>query len=106
MKPETVYLPVKVEEDTNTGVFVKYIHSGHKYPVKEQKAFVFTPKQLNEYTKEVIKQALETAAGKAITKDDPYSYTGNTGSEYPADIIVDKESITKTAEETFKKFEV
>jgi hypothetical protein len=27
------------------------------------------------------------------TKDDPYSYTGNTGSEYPPDVIVDEDSI-------------
>lgn len=73
---------------------------------KKQTGYFFTSEQLNEYTKGVIKQALETAADKAITKDAPYSYTGNTGSEYPPDIIVDKESIANTAEETFKKFEV
>ena len=71
--------------------------------VKEQEAFVFTPEQLNEYTQLVIKQALETAAEKAnsfIDGDESVYIQGNVWSE------VDKQSITNTFEETYKKFEV
>ena len=87
MKPtkQTVYLPVE-----------NFIT-----PVKEE-GYFFTPEQLNEYTQGVIKQALETAAQKAVTKDE---WEGNTGSEY-CDTVVDKQSITNTFEETYKKFEV
>ncbi len=72
MKPtkQIVYLPVKIGNDTNTGLIVKYIRSGHKYPIEEQQAFVFTPEQLNEYTQSVIKQALETAAEEVETKQE------------------------------------
>lgn len=70
--------------------------------VKEQEAFVFTSEELNEYTANVIKQALETAAEKAVTKDE---WWGNTGSEY-CNTVVDKQSITNTFKKTYKKFEV
>ena len=70
--------------------------------VKEQEAFVFTPEQLNEYTQSVIKQALQTAAEEAVTKDE---WWGNTGSEY-CDTVVDWQSITNTFEQTFQKFKV
>ena len=43
--------------------------------------------------KEACKQTLELAAEKAKTKYDDSSYCGNTGSEYEADIIVNKQSI-------------
>lgn len=66
-----------------------------------------------EIIKDIIKQAqldmLEYAVNKAAnnsrTMDDPYSYTGNTGSEYPPDIIVDKQSILKTIDEIKKELE-
>ena len=40
-----------------------------------------------------VTAALKVASEKGRIIDDPYSYTGNTGSEYPPDSILDKESI-------------
>ena len=57
--------------------------------------YFFTPKQLNEYTQKVIKQTLETAAEKA---------TYYSSFEYSKDR--NKQSITNTFEETFKKFKI
>lgn len=48
-----------------------------------------------EFTKYHVEAALEAAAKKAKIIDDPNSYTGNTGSEYPPDQIVSDESILK-----------
>ena len=99
---QTVYLPVKVEY-------------GLKTELIQEEGYFFTPEQLNEYTANVIKQALETAAENAkVVKDlgedlngtfvfevTKYYYVEN---GYP--IYTDKESITNTFEETFKQFEV
>ena len=87
--------------------------------------YFFTPDQLNEYTQNVIKQALETAAEKAKIKEDEletesytkadefaqgksYSYTTDMdGCLIGVDTFeIDKQSITSTFEETFKQFEV
>lgn len=125
MKPikQTVYLPVKVKDELplkdgeycvfsrcNTsspledfatlkfqnGKFQEISNWKHIYWLKPQEAFVFTSEQLNEYTANIIKQALETAAEKAkIIKSVNFGWEK-----------VDKESITNTFEETFKKFEV
>ena len=68
-----------------------------------QQGYFFTPEQLNEYTANVIKQALETAAEKAnsfIDGDESVYIQGNVWSE------VNKQSITNTFEETYKKFQV
>ena len=88
LKKQTVYLPTKVEDEaipeyTNAIVScegnahfnqVKYYASHFKedfemvtHWLKPQEAFVFTPEQLNEYTANVIKQALETAAESKCT---------------------------------------
>lgn len=40
-----------------------------------------------------VEAALKEASIKAKQIEDPYDYTGNTGSEYPADYIIDKNSI-------------
>lgn len=56
----------------------------------------FTPEQLNEYTQNVIKQALETAAEKAESY--VFEEDGETCCE------VRKQSITNTFEETYKQF--
>ena len=45
------------------------------------------------YTKLHVQAALQAASKKAKIIDDPTSYTGNTGSEYPAGQIVDENSI-------------
>ena len=96
MTKQTVYLPVNGEQD-------KVVCND--YPdwmdritgVLEQEGYFFTTEQLNEYTANVIKQALETAADKAKT-----TYV----SQWSNDECVDKQSITNTFEETYKKFEV
>lgn len=102
---------MKPEKQT---VFIKEIHHydwlikshnddliGH---VKEQEGYFFTAGELNNYTREVIKQALETAAEKAELKDKGGWNTD--GTMYLSNMKLEKESITNTAEETFKKFEV
>ena len=63
-----------------------------------QQGYFFTPEQLNEYTQNVIKQALETAAETKVKG--VYSNESFSRNDY------DKDSITNTFEETFKKFEV
>jgi len=50
---------------------------------------------LNYWKKEAWNEAIRSAAENASTIDDPNCYCGNTGSEYPPDVIVDKESILK-----------
>lgn len=57
MKPTklTVYLPVRENIIFHTESF------------KKQEGYFFTPKQLNEYTQDVIKQAFE--AGRRLTVD-------------------------------------
>lgn len=110
MKPtkQTVYLPVNGEQE-------KVVC--HDYPdwmdtisgVIEEEGYFFTAKQLNEYTQNVIKQALETAAENAETKIEE-SYAGSLGNAegklYDEVQIVDKQSITNTFKEILKRFEV
>lgn len=143
---QTVYLPVKVEDEIPEldGYYrtqeegTSYLHNGNwfnnhllekpRYPIhwlKEQESFVFTPEQLNEYTANVIKQTLETAAEKAEIKEDTldtesykkadefaerksYSYVTDTdGCLVGVDTFeVNKQSITNTFEETYQKFKV
>jgi hypothetical protein len=45
-KLQTVYKIVKPTEDINTGITVKYIHNGMKFPVSELKRYVFTEEEL------------------------------------------------------------
>ena len=96
---QTVYLPVKEgTSDMSVSYWEKDVHIAD---VKEIEAFVFTPEQLNEYTAKVIKQALDTAAESAepniLNKRPKYAKF--------TIVDVDKQSITNTFEETFKKFE-
>jgi len=65
--------------------------------VEQQEGYFFTPEELNEYTERVIKQTLDTAAEKAWANHD---FDGVHGCDYE----VNKQSITKTFEETFNKF--
>lgn len=115
-KIQTVYLPVKVEDELpKPSKYLVLKENGDKdfvytpfsknvtHWLKEQEVFVLTPEQLNEYTANVVRQALETAAENAdayIDMNEDAYVEGNIWSE------VDKESITNTFEETFKKFEV
>jgi hypothetical protein len=36
MTKQTLYVPVTIYDDHNTGIIVKHIHSGHKYPVNKK----------------------------------------------------------------------
>jgi hypothetical protein len=77
---QTVYLPVSENIIFHTENF------------KKQEGYFFTPEQLNEYTANVVRQALETAAEKVEL--------------VPHDVDIDLESITNTFEETFKLYQV
>lgn len=68
--------------------------------LKPQEGYFFTPEQLNEYTTNVIKQVLETAAEKAEV------YIEECMGQRTGYVEVDRESITNTFEETFKQFKV
>lgn len=102
LNKQTVYLPVNGEQE-------KVIC--HDYPdwmdkitgVLEKEGYFFTPEQLNEYTKNVIKQSLEAAAEKAEIED--IGGIGRDG-EYHEHNIVNKQSITNTFEETYSKLKV
>lgn len=84
MKPhkQTVYLPEREEEDYG---------------------YFFTPEQLNDYTQEVIKQALETAAENAQTIDTYKTRWSGLNKEGFVEKDVYRESITNTFEETSKQ---
>lgn len=97
---QTVYLPVKIGDDINTGLIVKYIHNGHKYPINEKQGYFFTPEQLNEFLSDVIKDTLNTAADKA-----ELDYYNGDCRECGQNKINEK-SITNTLEETFNKHKV
>lgn len=104
MKPikQTVYLPVEITEEFwqkwDNGEKPDYdladIDTGENVEswVNEKEGYFFTTEQLNKYTQNVIKQALETAAENADLIE--------------TDGDVDPKSITNTFEETFKNFEV
>lgn len=60
-----------------------------------EEGYFFTPEQLNEYTANVIKDALNTAAENAYVDFEDYDKE-----------FVNKKSITNTFEETFQKYKV
>ena len=64
--------------------------------------YFFTPEQLNEYTANVIKQALETGAEKA----EPNILNKCAKNPKFTIVDVDKKSITNTFEETYEKLKV
>lgn len=104
---QTVYLPVKLNEETFSVLDEGRIVN----KVVETERIIFTPEQLNEYTANVIKQALETAAENAEVKvtenaliEDGSCYT--TYDDGVISVTSDKQSIINTFEETFKKFSV
>ena len=142
---QTVHLPVKVEDElpseytrvslsmdegttfpfeTAVVKWLDYKKEGYTHWLKPQEGYFFTPEQLNEYTANVIKQALETVADNAkvveeeLGSDEYREIPIDTfeSSEFIADkgyeecsfyrYKVSKQSITNTFEETYKKFEV
>ena len=103
MKPtkQTVYLPnekCKILEHSDCPTII--IPNGTI--LSGEKLFVFTQEQLNEYTQNVIKEALKTAAEKVKVKSEIAHFSEGSY----IDTRVNKRSITNTFEETFKKFEV
>jgi hypothetical protein len=100
-KLQTVYKLVKPSEDINTGIIVKYIHSGRKFPVSETKAFVFTPEEfkqlLQDYTDKIVEKVkLEINEDGESKKAKTYKADIDYLSEVSGDLKVkiDKESIT------------
>jgi hypothetical protein len=59
----------------------------------KQKTYTNIEQFMIEFAKLHVQAALKEASEKVRQIEDPYAYTGNTGSEYPADYIVDKDSI-------------
>lgn len=117
MKPtkQTIYTPVKVEDASGNYIpdksvlIVKEQGELDKYwddLVKPQEGYFFTLEQFNEYTADVIKQALKTAAEKAEIKERKVSYSSSSGSEYGYVQSINKQSITNTFQETFNKLKV
>lgn len=88
---QTVYLSVNTDDPSL--VVQEYQREITVDLVKDVEGYFFTPEQLNEYTTNVIKQALETAAE-------------NANDMWLRKSFIDKQSITNTFDETFKKFEV
>lgn len=139
MKPtkQTVYLPVKVEDELpKPSKYLVLKGNGDKdfaytpfsknvtHWLKQQEGYFFTPEQLNEYTANVIKQALETAAEKAkvveeelgsdefreipISTFESIEFTADKGYEECSyyRYKCSKQSIINTFEETFNKLKV
>jgi hypothetical protein len=120
MKPveQRVYLIVKIEDELpKPSKYLVLKENGDKdfvytpfskdvtHWLKEQKAFVFTVEELNEYTQNVIKQALETAADRAEIVTEDYGIPA-WSANYNPEIILNKKSITNTFEETYRLFSV
>ena len=107
---QIIYLPVIENNDLQEVCDIVYNETGSLTSIeivkkayslglgqfKPQEGYFFTSEQLNEYTANVIKQALETAAEKALCDFDEGGCTE----------FVDKQSITNTFKETFKLFSV
>jgi len=112
LKKQTVYLPVNINDEFwqkwDNGEKPDYdladIDTGENVEswVNEKEGYFFTPEQLNEYTANVIKQALETAAKKAECCEDAIVILGHTITE----AYVKKQSITNTLEEVYQKLKV
>ena len=100
MKPikQTVYLPVNGDYLTAVCHF-EHTEWCHHETVQSKEGYFFTPEQLNEYTANVGKAFLETAAENAEID------SINLGASEFQDIVC-KSSITNTFEETFNKFKV
>ena len=90
---KTVYVPV----NGSSTLFV--VEEGRiSDSVEEQQLLTFTLEEYNKHIREVINDALNTAAEKAVI-----TYTIEKTFDFTE---VDKQSITNTFEETFKKFKI
>lgn len=98
---QTVYLPVSEFNSSERAICTIGIPDLYGDKVIEKEGYFFTPEQLNEYTANVIRQALETAAE---SKSLEMAYTED-GLDYK-EMRLSKQSITDTFEETFKLYQV
>lgn len=104
IQKQTAYIPTSLsDKESNQGTLYN-THTGHQSMVSLRRieAFVFTPEQLNEYTANIIKQALEAAADKATVT--PIDHEEISKGSFRPIWEVNDESITNTFEETFKRF--
>lgn len=107
MKPikQTVYIGVSNEDKVE--LEVRDIDTGEtKIWVEEREGYFFTPEQLNEYTSNVIKQALETAAEEVTMYETVEGGSYKSFSTNETDFLIDTNSITNTFEETFNRFKI
>lgn len=103
IQKQTVYLPVNGEYLTAVCHF-EYTEWCHHETVQSKEGYFFTTEQLNEYTANVIKQSLNTAAEKATVT--PIDHEEISEGSFRPIWGVDDDSITNTFKETFKNFEV
>jgi len=97
IKIKTVYVPV----NGSSTLFV--VEEGRiSDSVEEQQLITFTPEEYNKHIQEVIDDALETAAEKAYVDNNHIQGCAMDSDDFE----VNKESITDTFEETFKKFKI
>ena len=75
----------------------------HDYLGKEDISVKMITECIRIAQEDAIRATVKECANKAKTCNDPNSYCGNTGSEYPPDIIVDKQSILSVADRLIKK---
>ena len=75
----------------------------HDYLGKEDISVKMIIECIRIAQEDAIRATVKECADKARTCNDPYSYCGNTGSEYPPDIIVDKQSILSVADRLIKE---
>ena len=117
MKPikQTVYLPVSEFNSSERAICTIGIPDLYGDKIIEKDGYFFTSAQLNEYTANVIRQALETAAENAkVVKDlgedlngiPVYEVTECYYDENGYPIYTEEESITNTFEETYNKLKV
>lgn len=109
MKPkqlQKIYLPVTLEH----AFVLSVLEEGRIIDkVIEKETIIFTPEQLNEYTQQVIKDALKVASenvnfmkecGK-LTNEKCYAVFCHNCSD-----ILNKESITNTFEQIYEKWKI
>lgn len=91
---QTVYL-LKEEVNLEENYYLQDLNSEFYL---EQKGYFLTPEQLNEYTENVIKEALKTSLNEVVINDydEHEQYSPH----------IDKDSILNTFEEIFNKFKV
>lgn len=110
MKPtkQTVYLPVSEFNSSERAICTIGIPDLYGDKVIEEQGYFFTPEELNEYTANVIKQALKVA----VENVEIHSVTNHSLArdfEYAIEsgrIWVPSNSITNAFDKTYKEFEV